>query len=290
MAQPPSERYPLLRYIALENDFVDVLDRLLRRAAREIAAEIAKEGRTALSRGQLQAQAAAIKAHLAQDWSDIGAAIKAGQRAAAEEATKVVGRYERELLTTVLTNKEVDFYIASMAENASRSVETLVNRLTGSRKTLSERVYDTRKLANGYVDDAINTALLRNMNGRDFARYVRNLISPDTPGGVSYAAKRLARTELNNAFHAVSNSRYRDSGIVEEVDWHLSTSHPEGDVCDERAADSPYPVNKVPEKPHPQCLCFTTPVTPTRAEFIDNLFAGKYGDEPWFDDSLVPAG
>jgi hypothetical protein len=98
---------------------------------------------------------------------------------------------------------------------------------------------------------------------------------------VSYAANRLARTEINNAYHAASWDRYNKSVIVDEVEWLLSSSHPEDDICNDYATQSPFKKNAVPAKPHPNCYCYIVPSLPTEEQFLERLFAGEYGDEPW---------
>lgn len=287
---PPSPRYPLVVYLRMEQAYVNAIDIVLRRAARELSSDInkLKTGSHPLSRAQLEAQRAAIKAHLNQDWSDIETAVRKGQIDAAQSASKVMSSYENVLLQHVLTETDMKTLAAAEAQRAGQTIQTLLARTLSSHKPLSQQVYESKALTNGWVNELINVALVKNSTAAELARAVRGFISPDVPGGASYAAKRLARTEINNAFHASGINRYQKSGLVDEVDWHLSSSHPEGDECDGLASDSPYNVNNVPEKPHPNCFCFTTPHMPTRQEFIDNLFAGKYGDEPWIDDVQLP--
>lgn len=286
----PEPRYPLVAYLKLEKAYVDQLNRLLQKAAIELSREIAalKTGRNPLTRAQLEAQRAAIIAHLNRDFGSIDAIIRNGQKAAAEGASRVLSRYENLLLDQVMTRSDMDLIAAAEANRAASSIQTTIARFSSSNRNLSSKVYSTKSLTNGWVDELINLSLLKGQSAAQLAAAVKQFISPNTPGGASYAAKRLARTEINNAFHAASVDRYQRSGLVEEVDWHLSSSHPEGDICDSYAADGPYPVNAVPEKPHPLCFCFTTASLPSRSQFIDNLFAGKYGDEPWIDKVQLP--
>lgn len=48
----------------------------------------------------------------------------------------------------------------------------------------------------------------------------------------------------------------------------------------------------VPEKPHPQCLCFITPYLPDEDEFLNNLLKGDYDDAMGFEPppSASPVG
>jgi hypothetical protein len=281
--QPPEPKYPLVRYLQMEKAYVAQINRILQRASNEISKEIAALGTAGnpITRFQMEATRAAIRQHMNQPWSDIGQVTAAGQKAAAEEASRVISRYEDVLLQNVMTADDMRNLADAEAYRAAQTVNTVVARMQSSNKTLSSKVYDTKALTNGWVDDLVSVGLAKGQSAAQLAAAVKKFISPNTPGGASYAARRLARTEINNAYHASTVDRYRKSGLVDEVDWHLSSSHPEGDICDDFAANSPYRINDVPEKPHPQCFCYLTPSLPSRKDFINNLLAGKYDDEPW---------
>ena len=286
-------RYPLVRYLRVENAYTNQLKAVLEQSAKNIERQILSlgTGGNPLTRLQLEAQRAAIKAQLRQTFSgDIRSIIEAGQKAAAADAVKVIGEYEKDLLAALGNADYYDDIVRAEAARASAGINRLMARYSSSYKPLSERVYRAGTIANGAIDKAINVALVSGVSARDFAKSIRSLIDPSVPGGVSYAAMRTARTEINNANHAASQERYAQSGIVEAVEWRLSTSHPEGDECDTLVADSPYKINEVPEKLHPQCLCFTTPALPDRKEFLERLLRGDYGDEPWEMDAKTSDG
>ena len=206
--------------------------------------------------------------------------LSSNMTAAAEAAARHAFSYERDYWDMVLSPEEIEQMEAASAATARASLDTVVARYLSSRKTLSDRVYDSALLQSGMLNKIIDTAILRGISWRDLARAVRSSINPRVPGGVSYAAKRLARTEINNAFHATSLQRYKESEIVDFVKWNLSNSHPEGDECDEyadnRVAEHDeaglWPVDEVPEKPHPNCFCFITPLLPSPEEFLNSLF------------------
>lgn len=168
---------------------------------------------------------------------------------------------------------------AAAARNGAESVRSrLVNNIP-----LSSRVYKTRALSQGWVQRAINRGLATNKSAAEIARDVRRLIDPRTPGGVSYAAKRLGRTEINNAFHTTSIRTAAAQPWTEGLKWNLSNSHPRSDPCDDYANEDSdglgkgvFKPNNVPRKPHPQCLCYTTVVTVDEDEFIEHFLSGKY--------------
>jgi hypothetical protein len=68
------------------------------------------------------------------------------------------------------------------------------------------------------------------------------------------------------------------------VQWHLSGSHPVPDECNQYAEESHYTdgpaghfrSGQVPGKPHPNCLCYTTPVAVPEQVFMADYMAGQY--------------
>lgn len=171
---------------------------------------------------------------------------------------------------------------SSFRADAARQVELIRSRYINAID-LSESVYRNKQLANGLVDRTVNRGILANKSAAEIASDVRGLIRPDTPGGISYAAKRLGRTELNNAFHETTRRAGAAQPWVEGMLWNLSGSHPRKDVCNEYAEQDNhnmgagvFPSRMVPGKPHPQCLCYITAITPSDDEFLSKLFDGDY--------------
>lgn len=126
---------------------------------------------------------------------------------------------------------------------------------------LSKRVYTNMGLSRTRVVREVQKALLRGLSSRDIAKVAAQYISPNTPGGVSYAAKRLARTEINNAFHFTQIRYTREMPWVRGYQWMLSGSHPEPDICDDMAKRDHdglgagiYKKAHVPGKAHPNCF------------------------------------
>lgn len=141
---------------------------------------------------------------------------------------------------------------------------------------LSKAVYHTQALAQGWVDRKVRTALLLGKSAKEIAKDVSHMIRPDTPGGVSYAAMRLARTEINNAFHTENVTRQEDKPWTTGMTWHLSRSHPEKDDCDLLVGF--HAKGEIPDKPHPQCFCYVTQEQIDEDEWIDRFVAGEYND------------
>jgi hypothetical protein len=127
-------------------------------------------------------------------------------------------------------------------------------------------VYRNIDLLNKRIDRTIRAHIVTGqVNSKDLARSVKSFIDPNVRGGVSYAAMRLARSEINNAFHDRSTANAQDKPWVQSMKWNLSLSHTGKDACDLLAEGHSkgqsaglYLPTEIPEKPHPQCLCYTT--------------------------------
>jgi hypothetical protein len=152
---------------------------------------------------------------------------------------------------------------------------------TRRARALSARVWKNASLAQGRVERLIRAGIIQGLSARELAANVRSHISPSTPGGVGYAAMRLARTELNNAFHE-AQKRTAAAPWVRAVRWNLSSTHKgrvKGtDKCDLMAGQNihelgrgRYPADQIPDKPHPNCLCFVTYESVSQSEMLDML-------------------
>lgn len=173
---------------------------------------------------------------------------------------------------------------ALAALDSEGAIDAAMMRMSGaSRAPLSERIYRARVWADGVLDRRINSALARGLSSDEFAREAISWFSPNVPGGARYAAMRLARTEINNAYHAQTIQNARGKPWVKGMQWELSGSHPKPDRCDELAeydgfqlGAGVYLVDWTPSKPHPQCLCTIFPVNQSESSFLDSLVAGNF--------------
>ena len=282
MTLPP--KYPLQTLMTTEAKAVAELNKILAMAVNRLDQDIkalGKAGANPLTIMQAQATRASLQSFLGEVFDDVEGSIALGIKNAAAAASGVVSAYEAQLLGLVMSPEAVANLARSEAQRAAMGIEAALQRIQGnSYVPLSDTVYKTQQLTLKWVDKRIAQGLASGWSASKLASELKGMIDPVVKGGVSYAAMRTARTEINNAFHASSAERYNNSPVVLEVDWHLSSSHPEGDICDQLAADSPYPKKSVPHKPHPNCYCYITPHLPEPAKFVDNLFKGKYGQPP----------
>lgn len=254
------------------------LQRVLERAARSIRARVAK---LPVGIGG-QVRAAQLRATLAEIarlqqtmWTaGVGPAIQRAVDAAIEAGEDAI-----EALTRVAYGALSDAAAESLVRGLRASAASGLRSDAARRKReLSERVYRLRALHDGKVEDVIREGLIANLSAKELAASAYKYVSPTTPGGASYGAMRLARTEINNAFHERQIAGAKRPG-VEAVQWNLSGSHKVPDECNIYAAHEPYPPDAVPEKPHPQCFCYLTYKTMSPGRFQEKLAAGDFDAE-----------
>lgn len=142
--------------------------------------------------------------------------------------------------------------------------------------TLSDRVWRTAIEERARIDRLLDYHIAQGTAAVDIAELLEDFLTPGarllrtrTPYGRegSYAARRLARTEISAAAGRATVSASIANPFVEGIQWSLSGSHPKPDICDDHARGGPngdgvYAPGNVPPYPaHPHCLCNLQPVT-----------------------------
>lgn len=221
----------------------------------------------------------AIRSTIRDIFGDATDIIKVGRVDAAVAAVDASLYDQRGVLAVLFKDPTIRVqYAKSLEATAARNIDAVITRTLETAKPLSKNVYRTKALANRQVDIAINRALAKGDSAANLAKDVKDLINPNVPGGVSYAAKRLARTEINNAFHAQSIHDSQETPWIDQMRWNLSKRHEDdpGDECESYYRIGTFDKEKVPDKPHPNCRCFVTPELPNYEDFETKLIAGQY--------------
>jgi hypothetical protein len=268
-----------------------ILRSALAEANRELRALERKVGVGAAVRSdQLRASKQAIFRTMADLGRSAGDLVRARRYDAAAAAVDAMSIYDRVLFTTVGREAEYSLIERGLKAYARNAVDLGAMRNGTSAIQLSRNVYEAEALSTGQLDRLLDGLVARGSSAREIARAVAGYIDPDVPGGVSYSAMRLGRTELNNAFHASQAQVMSMQPWVLATQWNLSGSHPKPDECDDYASNTSYngkagqySTGAVPSNPHPMCLCFLTPVLMDLNTFGDMLEAGDFGS---FIDSI----
>lgn len=239
---------------------------------------------SAVRTAQIRLAIQETKAVLDEVFNEIQPIIKDGQLDEAQASADGFAATDRKYLRAALqSTSAVNYFLASQRASARNGVAHAISRTTRSKLPLSTRVYRSKSLANNWVSRTITSSLLRGDSARDLAASVRSHIRPDSPGGVGYCARRLARTELNNAFHATSIVIAQDRPWVNNMRWRVSAVHEHDptEICSQ-LKDQIFPTDLVPAKPHPQCRCFVTPELESFDVFVRQLASGQYDE--WRND------
>lgn len=276
---------PLRRYLKLQRQYDAKIMKILEGAAKDIERRIAKLDLTRFSQSvrasQLRLALAAIRREQLQMFLSVGDEIRAGQLAAALLDSGDLEKLARVAFSS-LPARAADEFIDSLMFTAEAGIKNLYARVP---RELSQRLYRNGVWSTDHIETLIRNGIARGASARELAKDVYKFVSPTAPGGASYVSMRLARTEINNAFHNQQIEGFSGPWI-ESVRWNLSGSHPRRDECNRLAEADQYnlgpgrfPRGKVPGKPHPQCLCFLTAETKSPEEFAKDVRAGKFDDE-----------
>jgi hypothetical protein len=279
MAEPsPKEFQP---YRKVQGSAELELRKILELTAKRIQARIARMpvGIGGVVRAaQLKLTLVAIHNLLAAMWSDnIDPLVARSISESLEAAESAVEALERVAYAS-LSEPAAEELVRGLKAAAASGLKSDAAR---RKRDLSRRVYHQRALDDGKVEQMIRQGLISGLSAKELAADVYRYVSPGTKGGASYAAMRLARTEINNAFHERQIDGAKRPG-VQAVKWNLSGSHRVPDLCNVYAGhggNGEWPVGEIPEKPHPNCFCYLTYVMMDSDDFQKALAEGKFDDE-----------
>jgi len=288
MAQPlplPKPNQPLLDVLALYGVTAKEFDAILKDGAQEAERLIPKllEKHTTggkVKAAQLRLVLRELRVMQSALWADLGASLHTGVGQAAVKG----GSDAEGVLAAVFAKTGTPIppaLLAGWREQARAGISSVLAK-SKNGIPLSQAVYHAGLLASGQVDRKVAQGLLLGHNHKTIAQSVKHMILPTTAGGVSYAAHRLARTEINHAYQTAQEMRHKEEPWNKGMQWHLSKSHPKPDVCNFNAtADlygmgaGVYPFGKKPDS-HPNCLCYQTTVSVSPDDFVEAFLAGEY--------------
>lgn len=279
MGALPDPRDPLTRLLNATQISDSEMRVLLRDSAREAEAIVKRYGDGIGS--HVRSAQLDIAHSQAEMWKKVGYQTQIAIGDGADAASDSVARLT-EVWATSLGVETTNMRYSILAQGRAGIDNLLARGAAGI--PLSQQVYRTSVASGQQLDRTLNALILNGASAREIATRVKGFIDPATAGGASYAAMRLGRTELNNAFHTVSKTHYQDNPFIDGVKWSLSSSHPKADQCDEYAhgvhfrggEPGVFKPDDLPSKPHPQCFCFMEPTMIDDDEFVKQFKNGKY--------------
>lgn len=263
------------------------LENLLLDAATDALVRMASlAGKAGMGAQVRRAQYAQVRAELLKTaeglYAGAGGTLVQATAAAGEAASKAATLMDKAIFESFGQSLPPGLAAAHRAQ-AQDTIRQYQAR-TANGIPLSSQVYKTQRLSSGFIDQQINRSLLLGESWKELADRVKGSIQPGVKGGVAYAAKRLGRTEINNAFHTAQVNAHRDEPWVSAYRWNLSRSHPKADICDEMAGEvhyrggepGRYRKEDTPSKPHPQCFCYITAETMDEDAFVNGFLKGDF--------------
>lgn len=259
---------PLARQIEVVTYTDAEIRQILKSAADEAEAIVNRLGPNSLRATQV----ALANANL-QAWGGVKSAVQTGIGDAVYSATEYQALFDEQLLAA--SGMGSSYWRASQLATAQQGVESMLARKQNGI-SLSDRVWRDSQRSKAALDTTINTGLALGKSPAEIAKSVKQYLQPNVPGGASYAAMRLGRTEVLNAYHTTAINNYMKTPWVNRVIWNLSGSHTRPDECNDYADQEFFAPNRVPDKPHPQCLCYITPEVMPLDKFKKNFDSGAY--------------
>lgn len=161
----------------------------------------------------------------------------------------------------------------SSAEEVGKSIRKYLND-----PDMMYRRYHTIKVQkNGKKKDVVTWRRRRIIDGK--VRFIEEPLEKVGMGIYRSARKnalRVARTEINAAYHKARNERWQNEPFVIGQYIHVSPQHNIDDICND--LEGRYPKDYVWISWHSQCICTSDPITiqgDEKKEFYKRLMAGE---------------
>lgn len=161
----------------------------------------------------------------------------------------------------------------SSAEEIGKSIRRYLN----DPDMMYRRYHTIKVLKNGKKKDVVTWHRRRIIDGK--VRFIEEPLEKVGMGVYRSARKnalRVARTEINSAYHKARNERWQNEPFVIGQYIHVSPQHNIDDICND--LEGRYPKDYVWISWHPQCICTSDPITiqgEEKKEFYKRLMAGE---------------
>lgn len=161
----------------------------------------------------------------------------------------------------------------SSAEEVGKSIRKYLN----DTDMMYRRYHTIKVQKNGKKKDVVTWRRRRIIDGK--VRFVEEPLEKVGMGVYRSARKnalRVARTEINSAYHKARNERWQNEPFVIGQYIHVSPQHNIDDICND--LEGRYPKDYIWISWHAQCICTSDPITiqgDEKKEFYKRLMAGE---------------
>ena len=178
-----------------------------------------------------------------------------------EETTSLISEVTTELVEDE-DQEDIRFSFVTIPEEV---LNDYTKRTDIEGLKFSPNIWAKRQMRN--IEKQVMSAIMRGQSAETLAQDLVQFLKGGSVGmghSIRYKTLRLARTEINTAFHETRRLAAISSPVVAGMRWRLSNRHPMWDVCDLLAQQDlyhmgkgVYPPEQLPPKPHPNCICYT---------------------------------
>ena len=203
----------------------------------------------------------AIQDLMTQLGTGISGDISDTVKSVTEETTAFMEGLTEELLSE--EDQEID--LSNFAGIPQTVMADYANRVDVEGLKISPNIWANSQTA--LIENQVMAAIVRGQSAISLARNLEKFVLGGSIGmghSIRYKTMRLARTEINTAYHESRRLTAITSPVVQGMQWRLSNRHPKWDVCDLLAdqdlyqmGKGVYPPGQLPPKPHPNCICYT---------------------------------
>ncbi len=274
------------------------LRNVYRRAAMAAREDIEKVTMVELRRAHLEVLARNLDDRARGLNNDVLAVAHKGIWLSTETGAEGAAKISEQLLKDVFDVADVRRLFAGVNERATLA---LLARTGKDGLKLSDRIWRTSEKWRNATRRVVEDGVARGMDSRKLAKEVEKYLQPGVwtamkaetrrrlgvAKDVSYEGMRLARTEMNNAFHEGMIASNQATPSYEGIYWKLSGSHSLPDVCNDYASHNGngfWPKGEEPARPHPQCFCITFPAHQAPEQFAERL--KNWIEDPGSDSEL----
>ena len=169
--------------------------------------------------------------------------------------------------------------VTAYYENNNAAKEAFKHRRINGLN-LSQRIWNQQEDVKKSLERALSTGIEKGMSAVKLSKRVSKYLN-DYPSlakdykkkygkavdvsGCEYRSVRLARNEINMAYRAAEQARWRNLDFVKGIEIKTSGSHPKEDMCDILAGKYPATFNWYGW--HVNCMCYAIPIIMSEEEY-----------------------
>lgn len=198
---------------------------------------------------------------------------------------KLFGQVNRDAVEAIYARSKDGLFLSDRIWQKGQLIREPITDIIQTSVAIGQDAVETARALEQYVERGAKTLtknypnMMKRMQGR-------------IPSDLSYEALRLARTETTSAFGEGTILGASANPFYNGIQWVLSASHPEPDICDDLASHvtdgmppGVYPPGQEPRYPaHPNELCALVPIMEASDSALQEIL--NWVDDPKSSDKI----